>query len=89
MSIGRMLLCSFVAALVATFLASPTIAQYFPPAPENLTVVTSQFNKDITISFKEVSSHTTIYPISKFLHPTLVTQCIFLSSQNLYHQSSR
>ena len=54
-SVGNMRLNSNVAALAAVLLACPIAAQYFPPAPENLTVVNSGFDGGISISFKEVS----------------------------------
>jgi hypothetical protein len=34
-------------------------AQYFPPTPENVTVVKSQLQNGVTISYKEV---TTLFP---------------------------
>lgn len=41
----------------ALLLSSPAYAQYsnFPPPPQGVTVLTSQFNENITISYKEVN----------------------------------
>jgi hypothetical protein len=47
--------------IIVGFLALGLVAdlarcQYFPPTPENVTVLRSRFNSDITISYKEVSA---------------------------------
>ena len=57
--------------LASTALLMPWASAQFPPEPEGITMLRSQFDNNITISYKEVG-HPTI--LLKYHHSSLPTE---------------
>jgi hypothetical protein len=56
-------LTRFRGLLLTLAIARPALAQ-FPPPPQDLTVLKSKFNPEITISYKEACTHA-LYRVKK------------------------
>jgi hypothetical protein len=59
--------------MVGAGLLGLSTAQYFPPTPEGITVLKSQFHENVSISYKEVRQLITSVIRRVFMTPVLLT----------------